>query len=212
MIGRNATLAITLFGVSATVSPSLTIARPGSSGTPAAACRSVSSPSPRSLMLTTATGLSSGRTAAICRAARRAEIRGGSRRTNGLSHRPQRHRRHDRNGRRPRARQPRPRASCLAGLTCHRPGRGFRRTVFRAVARHHARRSRHPSLDRSARKGEVIVACPRPARRSVGGSLRHELSRARARRVMAWSFLHIADVALDGARHAELIEAASTHP
>ena len=55
-------------------------------------------------------------------AARRAvaETRGGSRRTNGLSHRPQRHCRRDRNGRGPRARRPRPLAPCLAGLPRHR--------------------------------------------------------------------------------------------
>ena len=55
-------------------------------------------------------------------AARRAvaEARGGACRTNGLSHRPQRHCRRDRNGRCPRARRPRPRASCLAGLPRHR--------------------------------------------------------------------------------------------
>ena len=41
-------------------------------------------------------------------------------RTNGLPHRPQRHCRRDRNGRGPRARRPRPRASCLAGLPRHR--------------------------------------------------------------------------------------------
>ena len=60
-------------------------------------------------------------------AARRAvaETRRGSRRTNGLSHRPQRHCRRDRNGRGPRARQPRPRASCLGGLPRHPPRTKF---------------------------------------------------------------------------------------
>src|SRR5271166_3692251 len=127
-------------------------------------------------MFTPAIWSSSGRRAA-CPVARRrwlsaargafAETRRGARRTNGLPHRPDRKRRRLRGWRRPRARQPQTRASCLAGLPRHRPGRGFphepevrllaRRTVFRPAPRRLDRRSRDSSLDRSARKGEVIV-------------------------------------------------------
>ena len=109
-------------------------------------------------------------------AARRAvaETRGGARRTNGLPHRPQRHCRRDRNGRGPRARRPRPRASCLAGLPRHRNRRRLpdepavrrlaRRTLFRPAARRLDRRSRDPSLGQSNRRGGVIVP---PSRESA---------------------------------------------
>ena len=109
-------------------------------------------------------------------AARRAvaETRGGACRTNGLPHRPQRHCRRNRNGRCPRARWPRPRASCLGGLPRHRPGRSFpdepavrrlaRRTLFRPAPRRLDRRPRDPSLGQSNRRGGVIVP---PSRESV---------------------------------------------
>ena len=183
MIGRGAILAVTALGVGATALPQIDDRPPRLVWTPAPACRSVSTPSTGSSLFTPAIWLSETARSPCpfpCRprlsAARRAvaETRGGSRRTNNLPHRPQRHCRRNRNRRGPRARQPRPLASCLAGLPRHRNRRRLpdepavrqlaRRTLFRPAARRLDRRARDPSLDPSNRRGGVIVP---PTRKSA---------------------------------------------